>query len=65
MRLVSNRTELDSYNPGSPFGLLEIYHDGQWGTVYDYGFDQTDADVVCQQLGYNRAYRYGNVRDLG
>ena len=31
----------------------------------DDGFDQTDADVVCRQLGYHRANNYGNVGNLG
>ncbi len=33
-------------------GRLEIYHDGQWGTVCEYGFEAVDAQVACRQLGY-------------
>lgn len=52
-------------SPGAAVGRLEIYYEGRWGTVEDYGFDQTAADVVCRQLGYDRAYKYGNIIDVG
>lgn len=29
------------------------------------GFDQVAADVACRQLGYEKAYKYGTVSDLG
>ena len=67
MRLVSSKSSYSLLNtsPGGSAGRLEIYHSGVWGTVCNEGFSQIDANVVCQQLGYSTAYRYGSVDYLG
>ena len=53
LRLVDGKTENE--------GRLEIYHDGQWGTIVDDYWTDVESDVACRQLGYD-AGSGGNSR---
>ena len=45
-------------NTGSQYeGRVEILHNGTWGTICDHDWEQEDAQVACQSLGF-----YGAVR---
>ena len=50
VRLVGGITELE--------GRVEICRNNTWGTICDDGWDNTDARVVCRQLGLSVAGTY-------
>ena len=46
-------------------GRLDIFYNGEWGTVCDDNWDLKDAIVACRQLGHKTAVRISHSAEFG
>ena len=54
LRLMGGNSEYE--------GLVQVYHDGEWGSICRDGFDVRDGIVLCRGLGYQYKAHYFDGR---
>ena len=42
-------------------GRVEVYCNGEWGTICADGFGSNNASTVCKQMGYNSYYNFNHL----
>ena len=62
LRLVSSNAPTTTFLSA---GRLEIYKEGEWGTICGSGFGLTEARLACRHLGFKDVTNFGNVSQLG
>ena len=57
MRLVGGQSRYE--------GRVDVYYNGQWGSICDDGWGIQEAQVICRQLGFGLAFAATNEAYFG
>ncbi|CAH3030802.1 unnamed protein product [Porites evermanni] len=52
---IPYRIRLITANDDIGGGRIEVYHNGQWGTICDKSWSEQAAKVACRELGFKTA----------